>query len=458
MDAYQREKSRSTMGGWGTGMVRGTARTLTVIGALLLVAGGLAGWLWPTMTPALPAAAAARTPLALLHLDVSGYLGADITALAVIIAVVIGFNATTLQIAGQAHSLALVRVILLSLTPFLLCWTLTTGVALLYFLLPPAYVGQLWQILLWFAAVVVLMVAYLWELPWRLSGQYIGLWAIRRLAACPIERWETLDSYAALQTAVAAASLRGDLGTVQAITSVLGRFLAGAHDFAAANDATYRHRRYRVLKNLLSGCVQNVAQAPNAVAYRLGFVQAGVLLQAIACGHQPTDPDHDLFTGVVRAARAAPERLNPLWTGTRHALCLGEHERPYLLSYWTGHRAWTSDDPRRVTLVADGLAWIHSAFWRELRTAWAAREADAEAVQMLDDLYRYIAHHLARRVLRERHHGGVLRLPDLPVTLLDRVHATVLRLWPEGVADATRVSVVNAYEERRAELLKLTEA
>ena len=98
-----------------------------------------------------------------------------------IIAVVIGFNATTLQIAGQAHSLSLVRAILLSLTPFLLCWSLTTGMALIYFLLPSIYIAQLWQMLCWFAAVVILMVAYLWDLPWRLSGDYVASWAIRGL-------------------------------------------------------------------------------------------------------------------------------------------------------------------------------------------------------------------------------------------------------------------------------------
>ena len=438
------------MGGGRVGSVRWTARVLTSLGLLLLLAGGAAGWL----APRLPFvwAAPLRSHIAGSGLDVSGYLGADITALAVIIAVVIGFNATTLQIAGQSHSLALVRVILLSLTPFLLCWSLTTGVALLYFLAPPVYVAQLWQVLGWFAAVVALMVAYLWDLPWRISGQYVGLWAVRTLRRQPVARWESLDSYAAVQTAVAQASVRGDLGTVRAITYVLGRFLAQIRDPRAESKPEYDRQRYRALKNLLSGCAQNVGQAPNAVAYYVGYVQAGVLLQATAVGLELTT-DHDLFTGVLRSAREAPERLNPLWTGMRHALCRGDDvTQPYLLQYWREHDRWTADDPRRVARIADGLAWVHAACWRELRASWTPDDAQAEAAQMLIDLYRYIAVHLGRRVVRERRRSGTVKLLDLPLSLLDRVHATALRSWPEDDTSAVRVTVVNAYEAYRKQL------
>jgi hypothetical protein len=144
---------------------------LSCLGVILLVAGAAIGWLVPALDAPVflrPIFTSGLATISSAHIDISGYLGADITALAVIIAVVIGFNATTLQIAGQAHSLSLVRVILVSLTPFLACWSLTTGVALLYFLAPPLYVAQLWQMLCWFAAVMVLMIAYLWDLPWRL--------------------------------------------------------------------------------------------------------------------------------------------------------------------------------------------------------------------------------------------------------------------------------------------------
>jgi hypothetical protein len=444
------------MGTWRSGQIRWIARLLTLAGSLLLLAGAAVGWLLPGLARAVSALAFGDAPLARSAIDSSSYLGADITALAVIIAVVIGFNATTLQIAGQTHSLALVRAILLSLTPFLACWSLTTAVALLYFLLPPVFVVQLWQMLCWFGATVLLMVAYLWDLPWRLSGQYVGLWAIRGLARRPIREWESLDGFSALQTSVASASLRGDLGTVRAIARVLGRFLVGVRDAKAEAENTYDRGRYRAIKNLLGGCAQNMAQAPNSVAYYLGFIEAGVLLQAVAMGHVVDDPDHDLFSSVLRAARGAPERLNALWTGLRHALCRGvEHDEPFLLHYWFARPRWTSDDPRRATDVAEGLAWFHSRCWRELRAVWPAAEADNEALQMLDDLYRDIAVNLAKHVARERRQLHGVRLTDLPLTLLDKVHATVLRTWPMENAESVRVSVVNAYEARREQLLAL---
>ncbi|MGN6759496.1 MAG: hypothetical protein ACTHMJ_24260, partial [Thermomicrobiales bacterium] len=147
------------MGTGRAGQIRWIARLLTLAGSALLLIGALVGWLLPGLARAAPVLAFGDVQLARAGIDESAYLGADITALAVIIAVVIGFNATTLQIAGQTHSLALVRAILLSLTPFLACWSLTTGVALIYFLVPPVFVAQLWQMFLWFGATVLLMVA-----------------------------------------------------------------------------------------------------------------------------------------------------------------------------------------------------------------------------------------------------------------------------------------------------------
>ena len=439
--------------------VRRTPRLLTGIGIFLLLAGALLGWAVPRLSIWLTSLPSPQALITGSNIDLSGFLGADITALAVIIAVVIGFNATTLQIAGQTHSLALVRAILLSLTPFLACWSLTTGVALVYFLLPPVYLAQLWQMLLWFAAVVVLMVAYLWELPWRLSGQYVALWALRSLSTTPVHDWESLDSYSALQTAVSAASVRGDLGTIRAITLAIGRFLADPHDPKAEASPSYDRGRYRALKNLLSGCGQHAGDSPNSAAYQLGYVQAGIMLQAVAVGHTMNDGDHDLYSGIFREFRQSPERLNPLWTGMRHALCRAVPDgEPYLLQFWLARPRWPSDDLRRVTHVAEGIAAFHAGCWRELRASWPSASAAAEARDMVTDLYRDLSIHLGKIVVHGKRRTSGLRLPDLPLTLLDKVHAELLRQWPttgNGDAEAARVAVVNAYESRRTELLAL---
>ena len=438
--------------------LRRIATILSLLGIVLLVVGALVGWVAPLLSQSGPASAYlswAGSIIAGSKLDTSGYLGADITSLAVIIAVVIGFNATTLQIAGQAHSLSLVRAILLSLTPFLLCWSLTTGVALLYFLLPPIYIAQLWQMLCWFAAVVILMVAYLWDLPWRLSGDYVASWAIRGLRRAPIQTWESLDSYSSLQTAITSASARGDLGTVRVITAALGYFLSGIRDARAEMDNTYDRSRYRALKNLLSGSAQNAAEAPNAVAYQLGYIAAGTLLQAAAVGIPLDDPEHNLYSGLMREVHSRPERINPLWAGMRHALFRGdERTEPYLLRYWLEHRRWTVDDPRRVTVVGDGIAAFHSLCWQELSASMERDAAAAEATEMLVDLYRYIALHLATLAATERRPLKAGRLADLPPGLLDRVHLVVMRSWPQAAADQYRVTVVNAYELYRAKAVQ----
>ncbi|HEX6820366.1 MAG TPA: hypothetical protein VF120_18455 [Ktedonobacterales bacterium] len=441
---------------WQANRGRVASLALSALGILFLIAGAILGWVVPRLPQGALAFGSLRERLAVAGVDSGGYLGADITALAVIIAVVIGFNATTLQIAGQTHSLVLVRAILLSLTPFILCWSAATCVALVYFLLPPMYVAQLWQMLCWFAAVVLLMFAYLWDLPWRLSGQYVGLWAIRGLAKRPINRWEALDGFSALQTSISAASARGDLGTVRAITSVLGPFLTQTRDARAEAENTYERGRYRALKNLLSGCAQNAAIAPNAVSYSLGYVVAGTLTQATAVGLRMNDAEHDLFSGLFRALKDAPDRLNPLWTGARHALCRDrDHDESYLLRYWRGHRAWTGDDSRRVVDIADGLAWLHAGCWRELRASLPARDANAEALLMLLDLYRDIATHLAPLAARQRPERGATRTADLLLGLLDHVHARVLRAWPDEGRESERVSLVNAYEARRKEVVAL---
>jgi hypothetical protein len=437
--------------------LRRVANLLTCLGVVLLVVGAGIGWLVPaqgapgflrTLFPS------GLTTISNAHLDTSAYLGADITALAVIIAVVIGFNATTLQIAGQTHSLSLVRVILVSLTPFLACWSLTTGVALMYFLLPPLYVAQLWQMLCWFAAVVVLMVAYLWDLPWRLSGDYVARWALRGLARAPIDTWESLDSYSSLQTAITSASGRGDLGTVRVITSAVGYFLTGIRDKRAEIENTYDRGRYRALKNLLSGSAQNAAAAPNAVAYQLGYVAAGILLQSAAVGVPLDDLEHNVFSGLLREVHTRPERINPLWTGVRHALCRGDGGRhPYLLHYWLEHSRWTVDDPRLMLAIGDGIAELHSLCWAELTSSLDQDASATEATDMLSDLYRYIAMYLGKQVSHEHRQFKIARPLDLPLGLLDRIHLGVMRAWPATVADRYRVIAVNAYESYRDKLM-----
>lgn len=443
------------MSAWPLRPARRIGVALTVTGIFLLVLGCAVGWGLPLFKTDVPLLSRGLLPLTRSGVDINGFLGADLTALAVIIAVVIGFNATTLQIAGQQHSLALVRAVLLSLGPFLLCWCATTGVALVYFLEPPVYMAQLWQILLWFGAVVFLMIGYLWNLPWRLSGEYAAVWAIRELRRQSVGQWESLDGFAVLQSGMSSATGRGDFGTVRAMAAVLGAFLVRRRDRRAELANTYDRSRYRALKNLLTGCSQNAASAPNAISYYLGFVVAGVMLQATAVGHPIDDDDHDLYSGLFRELRQTPERLDALWTGMRHGLCRQERRRePYLLVYWRDHASWTSDDPRRVSRIGEAVAKLFADCQHALNMAWGEESALKDTADMIADFYRDLAIHLGPLARRQRGSRGGTRVADMPLILLDAVHAGVMRTWPKGkgASDTYRIAVINAYEERRSQL------
>jgi hypothetical protein len=428
--------------------------TLNACGLVLLAAGAALGWgvtrlsVLTAQFPGLVVSPASQ------HLDVSSYLGADITALAVIIAVVIGFNATALQIAGQSHALAVVRGILVSLVPFLLCWVLTTGVALVYFLAPTEFVAQLWQMLLWFAAIVALVLAYLWGLPWRLSGSYVAAWAVRELRGKPLERWEPLDGYSALLSSVASASARGDVGTLRALTTRLGTFLARRLDSRAESENVHVRGRYRALKNLLSGCAQNADQGPNSVAYYLGYVLAGTMLQGVAVGVAFDDPARDMYSGLLRVLRGAPERIDPLWTGMRHALCRSTNvDQPLLIRYWEAHRAWAADDPRLVERIAVAVARLYASAQGQMSSAQLPADASAEdAPTMLSDLYRDLATHLAPMLLHVRPSSERQRLLARSTALLDAVHSHVLAAWGLPTGDPGVALLSKAYEQYRAQL------
>ncbi len=459
---------------WRSRSIHNISISLSSLGIFLLVAGILIGWFAPWAGESINVLHIFRTPLSILgdEIDINAFLGADMTALAVIIAVLIGYNASTLQIAGQLLSPVLVRTILLSLVPFLICWSFTAFVTLTYFLIPPTFVAQLLQILFWFLAIVLLMIGYLWNLPWRLSGEHAALWAIRELRHKPINQWESIDGYSVLQTAAATAAARADLGTVRSITTNIGSFLASTQDSSGEMANHFDRERYRSLKNLLSGCAQNVASAPNAVAYYLGFITAGVLLQAVAVGCA-NDTEHDLFSGLFRTLHNVPGYIDPLWTGMRHGLCRkGMHGDPYLIQFWCHHQSWGTGEPRSVRLIAEILVRFHLRCWRELASnrekqpitlssnpgiapaghpaSWSSDEVNNEATGMLTDLYRDIARYLLPEVTITNLHVSNTALRELPQQLLDTLHTQVLQRWPISETENNRLAAITAYDNWHA--------
>lgn len=443
------------MRSWRLGGISAIGVVMTSAGALLLALGVLVGWvlphlgsMFPWLVEALPFARDALTPVAGSGIDPAPIVGADLTTLAVIIAVLIGYNVAALQIAGQTLSLALTRAILLTMGPLLLVWTGVTFVALVY-LMAPIYLGQLWQTLLWFGAVVLLMIAYLWNLPWRLSGEYAARWAIRNLRGNPIAAWESQEGFAVLQAGISGANARSDLGTTRAMTSTLGAFLSGAQDRKAESEGVAYHRaRYRALKNLLTGCAQHAGDAPTTVAYYLGFLTAGMTLQATAVGHPMNYPDSNLYSGLLRALPKNPDYVNALWTGFRHALCReGDRGDAYLLRYWREHLRWNATDERNVMQIARGIVRFHSTCWETLQTTLGAEEAGVEAVEMIDDLYRYLAEYLLPAA---KHDRQATRLSGFSIALLEAIQQRAVQ--EPFVDERYAAAIIEAYDKYRATL------
>ncbi len=411
------------MENWALRSTRYLDRVLTILGIGLIVLGLVTGWIVPHLSVNWPLITALQTPVGKSGIDTTTFLGADITTLAVIIAVLIGYNVAALQIAGQMLSLAFVRAILLSLGPFLLWWLLSTVVALVYLLVPPLYVGQLWQVLFWFGAVTFIMVGYLWSLPWRLSADYAALWAIKDLRAQPVEMWAATNGYATLETGIASAMTRSDISSMRTMAVTLGGFLTGVCDRRAEDEHHYKRSRYRTLKTMLSNCAYNANTAPNAVAYYLGYVAGGIFLQCVALGQPVIYESSDLFSGLIRPLGDSADKIDAMWTGMRHSFCRKDVQGvPFLIRYWHAHRRWDDQDARLAENIAEGIARLHENCWQVFRALLPVVEADTRATELIADYYHYIGDYLVPEI-----HQASFQL--LALRLLESLHANVAQHW-----------------------------
>ncbi len=418
-----------------------------------IVVGILVGWILPHV--ATPISAPFSRTLAASGVDSTTFLGASLTTLGVIVAILIGYNVAGLQTAGQLMSLALARAMLLSLAPFLLWWVVTTGVGLVYLLAKPVYMGQLWQILIWFGAVVFFMLGYLWALPWRLSGTFAARWAVDDLRRVPLAQWEAQDGYDVLQSSMASATNRGDLGAVRSLAQTLGSFLVSARDPEGESENAYDRGRFRAIKNLVSGTAQFAGNGPTAVAFQLGFVGAGALIRSSAIGLPTGRPTADLFSGVLRAIGPSPDHHQALWAGMRHALCRRDGAAtPYLMRYWRLYADWDDDDPRLTQRIADGLMRLHGESLRILNLNETFTDTEVEAIHMLVDFYRYLAQFLAKRIKRDTELDEQERLLSLTAKLLRQMHEAALSAVDEWEDDEDDPELTTRRTELRTQLVE----
>lgn len=355
------------------------------IGWLLLLAGAISGWVYPQVAETL----GLGKPLMIADtgINAGNFLGAMLTALSVLIAVVIGFNVTLLQLAGQAHSLRVTQGVLAGMRSFIFSWLLVSSVTLAYFLVPVPYASQIWQEVLWFLAVTALMLEYLWEFPRRLSGEYLAKEALNVLKQKPIAEWEAQNSHSVLQSMTASAIQRGDLATARSLLTLIGEFLATHRDRDAERSPGYDRRRYRALRNLLIAAAQQLDGAPNTVSYALGFAEGGYLLQCVACGQHGDDRDHTLFSSLLRGVEDNPGQMVSLLTGVRHSLLRQIDDAPLIIRYWESRSDWAETDPRLTDEVAAALSLLFVEAERRL-AARSDEVSHAKGPALIEDLYQ----------------------------------------------------------------------
>jgi hypothetical protein len=417
---------------------------------VLLLAGAWAGWIAPRLDPSAPTVAALQAALDTSNQAPTVFLGADLTTLGVIIAIIIGYNVAAFQVAAQSLSLTLVRAILYTLLPFLGLWLAATTIAMVYLLTPPPVTGDLYQVACWFGATALALIGYLVALPSRLSGDYVARWSLNDLRGVPIAEWESTDGYTVLQYGISTAVGRADISTLRTLILPLAHVLAGRCDLEAERRPGYNRARFYALRNLLAGCAPYTSSAPGGIWYVLGFLEGGIILQASAVGAPSPLLHATLFDDGVPNGKAAFQNIVSLWAGLRHALCRpGIQGMPYLRQYWHEHRGWPSEDARRSDEIAEILMLLHGACWREMAaSSMTPAEVADQCADLLSELYRYLWQYLlqgARSGVREQ-----ATLLQQAATLMTAIHERALGQWPENQEDSRdKLEVVyKLYQER----------
>jgi len=401
------------------------------VGVVALFLGGIwAGWVAPRLDKKLPSVAAMQVSVD-VHSQTPGvFLGADLTTLGVLIAIIIGYNVAAFQVAAQTLSLSLVRAVLYTLVPFLGLWLAATTIAMVYLLSPPPVVGDLYHTACWFGSTAFALIGYLLGLPSRLSGDYEAKWSVTNLRGVPISEWESTDGFTVLQTGINTAVGRADIGTLRMLVLPLAHVLSGRCDPMAERSPTYNRARFYALRDLLAGCAPFVLLAPGAIWYVLGYLEASIMLQAAAVGAPASLQHATLFDDAIPSGQAAPQNIVSLWAGLRHAMCRqGVQGTPYLRRFWREHADWPSNDERRVKKLADLFVYFHGACWRQMATsALSPSEVADQCAELLSEFYRYLWQYLPQDARSGSREKAVFpkEAGDLMKEIQDRVSAQ----WP----------------------------
>jgi hypothetical protein len=313
--------------------------TLLTIAAVLFVAGSLTllvlllpaaplGWLLPQIS--------------VRSTELDAFLAADITAIAVLVAIVSAqglgrLGAETVAWRQQA------RADVFAFICFFGACAINLVVALFLLLRAPAYDAQVWAVWIWFLAILLLTVFFLATLGLRDAYVYPAYRFTRALARRALAEWEALSVYADLLTLLLAAFARRNLLVTERVTGLLGPVLAAqtatrrdattqtSDDRSATrrNESSDDRADFRALENLLTAALDGSLHAAETT-HTFGALMAGVLLASAASGLDAEEGaaaeelERNVFRRVFRTLRQSPDtraRIEPLLAGLRFALC-----------------------------------------------------------------------------------------------------------------------------------------
>ena len=358
--------------------------------------------------------------------DVNAYLSAMLGGLAVFAAILAGFLAAGLPLAAANLTVKFVSHLNRGLVIYLLFWVLSACVTLVEFIHRPQAIGQLWHLLIWFVALVVMMFGQIDDMPSRLSGESMSRWAMKGLKRLPMQDWEQSEEFRAIPVGLAQASARYDLLTVRALTRDFGNFLVtDALISDSVSRASAQTDVYRTLKTLLGDSMIQMRDSSNEAAYSVGRLAAGVLIHASVTNNlRNPSSNGNTFDRISFSFGERDDLVVSFWAGARHAVFgHGEHcwiaGGSLIAKYWASHVSTDVSDPGRCQRLAAGI----SIFILEISRAFKdPADRERNRTQMGSTSLRFIREYLITELDGQKSELVKLLESCTRDALLDEVH------------------------------------
>lgn len=304
--------------------------------------------------------------------------------------------------------------------------------------------------------------AYLLALGWWFSDEHLGLLSLRDMAHAPGFRWSAQAGYVVFPSVLADAYARKDVLTVRVLSRRLFAMMVGVlrdgswsvSPVAAAVGSPHASDVSLAMVHLLTHGFSRLEDAPAESVGEAGALLGALLTTEAACAPTSEVRSRTLLDVVARASAQHEKLFDALWAGFLDATMRRRaHREATLVLYWRVPREWTSDDPRWVVRPAEQIVAFVAASAQALSASLSEWEASQRVVQLVRTCYGALARDVGVRMQPSLFRKGDARAGELPLALLDAIHARVLSGDLALTADA-RVRLIGEYEEARTLLTR----